>query len=118
MGKVADSATGTPLQNVSITLKNSPRGTLTDPVGKFSIVVDRSVKRITFSITGFHSRSYILSDEPSQELTVLLSKSYTALEDVVVNAKMGKYRNKNNPAVEFIRQVIAHKSRNGPFAIP
>jgi Family of unknown function (DUF5686) len=43
---------------------------------------------------------------------------YTTLEDVVVNAKRGKYRNKNNPAVELIRQVIANKPRNGPGANP
>ena len=41
MGTVADSATGTPLQNVSITLNNSPKGGLTDAAGKFSITVDK-----------------------------------------------------------------------------
>jgi Family of unknown function (DUF5686)/CarboxypepD_reg-like domain len=118
MGKVIDSATRGPLQNVSITLKNSPGGTFTDTAGKFSMIVDKLTKRIIFSITGYHPRTFPLTDEPSQELTVLLSKSYTKLKDVVVNAKKGKYRNKNNPAVELIRQVIANKSRNGPKAIP
>jgi hypothetical protein len=117
-GIVTDSATGTPLQNVSITLNNSPRGGLTDASGKFSIIVDRQVTAITFSFTGYHTVTYILSAEPTQELTILLSKSYTTLEDVVVNAKKGKYRNKNNPAVELIRQVIANKYRNGPGAYP
>ena len=113
-GKVVDSVTRVPLQNVSITLKNSSRGTLTDTSGNFKITVDKSVKRITFSITGYHSRTYAITDQPSQELTVLLSKSYTKLADVVVNAKKGKYKNKNNPAVDLIRLVIANKSRNGP----
>src|SRR5450755_4109776 len=118
MGKVADSATRTPLQNVSIILNNSPKGGLTDAAGKFSITVDKVVKYITFSITGYHSATYFVSGESTQELTILLSKSYTALEDVVVNAKRGKYRNKNNPAVELIRKVIANKPRNGPGANP
>jgi Family of unknown function (DUF5686)/CarboxypepD_reg-like domain len=118
MGKVADSATHAPLQNVSITLKNSPKGGLTDAAGKFSISVDKVVKTITFSITGYHTATYLVSDESTQELTILLSKSYTPLEDVFVNAKRGKYRNKNNPAVELIRQVIANKPRNGPGANP
>jgi hypothetical protein len=118
MGKVVDSATHAPLQNVSITLKNSPKGGLTDAAGKFSMIVDKVVKTITFSITGYHSATYTVSDESTQELTIMLSKSYTTLEDVVVNAKRGKYRNKNNPAVELIRQVIANKSRNGPGANP
>ena len=118
MGTVVDSATRAPLQNVSITLNNSPRGGLTDAAGKFSVSVDKSVTRITFSYTGYHSATYIVSDESTQELAILLSKSYTALKNVVVKAKKGKYKNKNNPAVELIRQVIANKSRNGPGANP
>jgi hypothetical protein len=59
-----------------------------------------------------------VSDESTQERLILLSKSYTTLKNVVVNAKKGKYKNKNNPAVELIRQVIANKSSNGPAAIP
>jgi hypothetical protein len=91
---------GATLQNVSITLNNSPRGGLTDAAGKFSVSVDKSVTRITFSYTGYHPVTYILSDESTRKLTILLSKSYTTLKNVVVNAKKGKYKNKNNPAVD------------------
>jgi hypothetical protein len=115
-GKVLDSATGGPLQNVSITIRNSPRGGLTDADGKFTITVNQSTRELNFSFTGYHAISLLLSDEPIQHITILLSKSYTELEDVFVNAKRGKYTNKNNPAVDLIRQVIAHKSRNGPDA--
>ena len=115
-GKVLDSATLAPLQNVSITAKNSAKGGLTDAEGKFSIRTDQDVRKIVFTITGYHSSTISLTDAPVQEFTVLLSKSYSTLEDVVVNAKKGRYRNKNNPAVELIRQVIANKSRNGPGA--
>lgn len=118
MGKVLDSATLAPLQNVSIIIKNSPRGGLTNADGKFSIMVERSAQFITFSITGYHTETRSLSDEPLQNFTILLSKSYTTLEDVIVNAKIKKYRNKNNPAVDLIRQVIANKSGNGPDAYP
>ena len=115
-GKVLDSATLAPLQNVSITAKNSPKGGLTDAEGKFSIHIDQDVQKIIFTITGYHASTISLTSAHVQGLTVLLSKSYTPLEDVIVNAKKGKYRNKNNPAVELIRQVIANKSRNGPGA--
>jgi hypothetical protein len=115
---VLDSATLLPLQNVSIIIKNSPRGGLTDADGRFSIIADKSAQSITFSFTGYHAESRFLSPEPKQEFTILLSKSYITLEDVIVNAKRGKYHNKNNPAVELIRQVIANKSKNGPEAFP
>ncbi len=113
---MSDSSTHTPLQNVSVTLKNSPRGSLTDAAGKFSITVDKMVKTITFSITGYHTVTYLVSWESQQEMNILLSRSYTALEDVIVSGKRGKYSNKNNPAVELIRHVIANKSINGPRA--
>lgn len=113
-----DSVTRSPLQNVSVTIKSNPSGALTDAAGKFRISTAGRAQRISFSITGYHSVSVALGDEPTQALTVLLSKSYTALDDVVVNAKKQKYRNKNNPAVELIRQVIANKDKNGPGADP
>jgi Family of unknown function (DUF5686)/CarboxypepD_reg-like domain len=118
MGKVLDSATHAPLQNVSVTIKNSTKGGLTDADGKFSITVGKNLQKITLSNTGYHSSTIILTDSAVQELTILLSKSYTTLEDVIFNAKKERYRNKNNPAVELIRQVIANKSKNGPGAYP
>jgi hypothetical protein len=116
MGNVVDSATRIPLQNVSITLNNSHKGGLTDAAGKFTMTIDKLVTRITFSFTGYHSATYNVSDASNQELTILLSKSYATLEEVVVNARKGRYKNKNNPAVELIRHVIANKPRNGPGA--
>ncbi len=118
IGKVLDSATRFPLQNVSIIIKNSPHGGLTDSIGRFSIIAGKNARVISFSITGYHGQTRHLTDEPKQEFTILLSKSYTILGDVNVSAKRGKYRNKNNPAVDLIRLVIANKSINGPGAYP
>ncbi len=118
VGIVLDSVTHAPLQNVSITVKNSPKGGLTDAEGKFSISVDKDAQKITFSFTGYHSATISLATVPRQPMTIFLSKSFTTLEGVIVNAKKGRYRNKNNPAVELIRLVISNKSRNGESAYP
>lgn len=117
-GIVTDSATHTPLPNVSIGIKNSGMGTITNAAGRFRIVVDKGGREINFSTTGYHPSSLALTDDPDQQLEIRLSKAYTELKDVVVKAKRGRYRNKNNPAVELIRQVIANKSKNGPGASP
>jgi Family of unknown function (DUF5686)/CarboxypepD_reg-like domain len=117
-GKVLDSATRSPMQNVSIIIKSSRIGGLTDAEGKFTINANLNAQVITFSYTGYQSKSRSLSNNPKQELTILLSKSYTELEDITINAKRGKYHNKNNPAVDLIRLVIANKSKNGPGSIP
>jgi hypothetical protein len=113
-----DSATHNPLPNVSIGVGNSHTGGLTNAEGRFRISVDQGAREITFTTTSYHAATISLTDEPLQKLTILLSKAYTELKDVVVNGKRGKYRNKNNPAVELIRQVIANKAKNGPGAYP
>src|SRR5258708_11291273 len=56
--------------------------------------------------------------DPERPITVLLAKAYTPLQGVVIKGKRGKYRNKNNPAVELIRKVIANKPYNGPGSPP
>ena len=56
--------------------------------------------------------------QPDRHITVLLAKAYTTLQGVVIKGKRGKYRNKNNPAVELIRKVIANKPYNGPGSPP
>jgi hypothetical protein len=71
-----------------------------------------------FTASGYHPFSLSITNNAEQQFTVLLSKSYTTLADVFVNAGKGKYRNKNNPAVDLIRKVIANKSKNGPGSDP
>jgi Family of unknown function (DUF5686)/CarboxypepD_reg-like domain len=117
-GSVRDSLTQAPLQNVSITVKGGQKGTLSDSNGKFRIVVEKNTKQLLFTTTGYVPQSLLLTDEPEQRLNVLLTKSYATLGAVIVKAKPGKYRNKNNPAVELIREVIANKSKNGPGYSP
>jgi len=111
-----DSTTNTPLQNVSIGIKKSASGTLTDAEGKFRINIDKSAQKLLFTITGYHAFSLALTDDPVQRVKVLLSKDYTLLQDVTFNGKRARYKNKNNPAVDLIRKVIENKSINGPSA--
>lgn len=118
MGTVMDSATHSPLQNVSVCARNTNRCVLTNVDGKFRIGIDKNVRRLTFTNTGYHPSSLPLTDDPEQHLTVFLSESYTTLQGVLVNGKRKRYKNKNNPAVDLIRQVIANKSKNGPGAYP
>lgn len=117
-GTVLDSLSHAPLPNVSVSLSNGGRGSLTDAGGKFRISLPAGVKKIQFSATGYHASFALIHDTSTHPLTILLSKSYTTLKDVVVFGKRGKYRNKDNPAVELIRQVIANKAKNAPIYYP
>jgi hypothetical protein len=114
---VLDSSTRFPLAGVSISLPPTGKGTLTDARGKFRISIDRHAHAIRFSATGYAPLSLPLTDTTIGPLTVFLSVSYANLQAVVINSRK-KYRNKNNPAVELIRQVIAHKEENAPAYYP
>jgi hypothetical protein len=117
VGVVLDSLTLAPLQNVSVSLLGTGKGGLTDAKGRFRIAPDRSVHEIRFSAAGYISVTVRLTDTSAGPLTVLLSVSYTALQQVVIKGR-GRYRNKHNPAVELIREVIAHKEQNAPAFYP
>jgi len=116
-GVVLDSSSHLPLSNVSVLLPATGKGALTDGRGRFRIAVDSRVHEIKFSASGYASVNVVLSDTTVGPLTILLSVSYAALQEVVVNKKR-RYRNKNNPAVELIRKVIAHKGENAPAQYP
>jgi len=117
-----DSLTHSPLQNVSIIIHDNTGGThggvVTNAEGRFRIPVARNIQKITFTSTGYSPLTLPLKHDSLQHFTVLLSKSYTELEGVMVRPKKERYRNKNNPAVDLIRQVIANKASNGPGAYP
>ena len=110
-GTVLDSLSHLPIANVSVALPNGHRGVLTDAAGTFSITSDKPIVKLIVSAMGYQSQTV----PAVGELTIYLSKSFTLLQDVVVRRKL-RYRNKNNPAVELIRKVIANKARNGPGA--
>jgi Family of unknown function (DUF5686)/CarboxypepD_reg-like domain len=113
-GIVVDSLSHTPLSNVSVGIKRGGRGVLTDREGKFTLHTDKNVGQLMVSAVGYQSTIVLLRDFHDQPLTILLPKAYTTLQAFVVRAKPGRYRNKNNPAVELIRKVIENKERNGP----
>jgi len=116
-GTVVDSLTHAPLAGVSVILSNTGKGRLTDAMGKFRIAVGKGTHKILFTATGYSPASLLIPDTPIHPLVITMSVSYTALKDVVIRSKL-KYRNKNNPAVELIRQVIAHKEINAPVFYP
>lgn len=113
---VEDSLSHTTLAHVSVRIHNGNHGVLTDEHGKFSIRIGPNAQKLSFSTSGYQS---LTVDIPAKEepLTIQLSKSYSTLKDVIVTTRRkAKYRNKGNPAVELIREVIAHKPLNAPGA--
>lgn len=111
-GTVTDAVTHLPLQNVSVFFTGA-QGIITDSAGKYRIESDLPVNYIEYSIVGYQSAKRRLSAGTLVVINVELTPSAKNLNNVTVTTnKRAKYRNKNNPAVELIRQVIAHKEDN------
>jgi hypothetical protein len=111
-GMVQDSLTHQPLQNASIRIPNSRHGAISNSQGRFTITVEAATKQVIASAAGYRSATIHLPDTGTVDLLVNLPRSYTTLADVTVTSRYKKYSNKNNPAVDLIRKVIANKSRN------
>ncbi|HEX3384201.1 MAG TPA: DUF5686 family protein, partial [Mucilaginibacter sp.] len=112
-GTVTDARTKEPLPFVTVVFAGSADGISTDDQGKYRIAANDNYTQIKVSFIGY--KTVVMPIEPGKEQTVdiaLSEESHQLSEVVIKSGKKTRYRNKNNPAVELIRQVIAHKEQN------
>jgi len=70
--------------------------------------------RIKVSFIGYKTIYKDITPGITQTINVAMSEDRRELSEVVVKSgKKTRYKNRNNPAVELIRQVIAHKDQTG-----
>ncbi len=113
-GNVHDSISGRPLSNVSILAgrKTLQPKAISDSAGNFHFRADQSNLILQFSLSGFNTVTLSLQGKSIHGLNILMAPGYENLAAVSVTGSTKRYTNKNNPAVELIREVIAHKDRN------
>ena len=111
-GIVVDAKTGDPLPFVSVFLKSTTIGTVTDNQGKYSIETNVPANNIVFSFIGYQTESRTISQGIEQTINISLTLSLITLDEVIVNPARRNYKNKNNPAVELIEKVIDKKDVN------
>ncbi|PVH25030.1 DUF5686 family protein [Sphingobacterium corticibacter] len=86
-------------------------GTSSNERGEFTLQITGPQRKLLVSSVGFDSREVELSNEKEQYEDIFLY-AQNAIEAVSVKPPKVKYSNKNNPAVELIRQVVAHRDEN------
>ncbi len=111
-GTVREGGSKEPMPFVSVAIKGTTSGTTTDVNGNYEISTSEQVNKIQFSFLGFQTVTKTFVTGQNQVIDVVMQDDSKTLEEVVIKPKKEKYRNKNNPAVELIRQVIAHKKQN------
>lgn len=111
-GFVKDATTMKPLAFVSVYFEGS-KGVITGEDGSFSISTQNSsLKTLSFTYTGYDKVSMKITPNKEQTLNIELEPSGPLKEVTVKTRRKGRYRNKNNPAVELIDLVIANKKKN------
>ena len=118
-GIVKDSITGEPLPFVSVYFDGSTIGAMTDDNGTFTLQNNQGYTKLAAASLGYDTKFIDLKPgQKNDNLEVLLKPTAFEISEVVVKPKREKYTRKDNPAVELIKKVIAHKNDNRIEAKP
>jgi hypothetical protein len=113
-GMVKDSLSGAPLQNASISIKGIRGGARSNAEGKFRIPAPEGGHGVDIVVTivGYNQHVIHFDSIPEGEILVPLGRQFKELSHVTVKNKKQRYRNKGNPAVDLIKNVIDNKAKN------
>ncbi|MCR9228664.1 MAG: SusC/RagA family TonB-linked outer membrane protein [Flavobacteriaceae bacterium] len=112
-GAVTDT-NGVPLQGVTVVLKGTTRGTLTDFEGNYAIQVLDSEQVLVFSYLGFTRQEITVGTQST--IHVKLEESVSALDEVVLNA--GYYTVSERERTGSIEKVSAVDIEKQPISNP
>jgi hypothetical protein len=115
-GTVSDALTGEPVSFVSVYLRGTTAGTVTDQKGKYTIETSVNANTLVFSFVGYNTETRKVLPGREQTIDISLTLASIALDEVIVKPVRKAYRNRENPAVELINKVIANKEKNRPEA--
>lgn len=113
-GIVKDSLTQEPLSFVSVYMKGTTTGAMTDDDGRFHIDYTGDSRTLVASSLGYNEQTLRIEPGHINRFTILMSPTSYALSEIVVRPQKEKYSKKNNPAVEFVEKMIANRNENSP----
>lgn len=112
-GKVKDSKHKLAIAYVTVSFKGTSIQTRTDQAGNFKISSSKPQSILQFDFIGYKQLNKTINPGQSQDLDIQMSEESQQLTEVkITSGKAGPYKNKNNPAVELIRNVIERKPFN------
>lgn len=111
-GRITDAVTGEPLPLVAIVFVKTITGTTSDANGNYYLTGKKYSNKVQISCLGYESVEIPILTGQIQTLDFRLNPQTKQLNEIVVKPKKSRYRNKENPAVALINQVIAHKDEN------
>ena len=113
-GTVTDSLTGEPLPYASLMWQGTSSGTKTDLDGRYALPSPRTTGVLEISYMGYDTRRVTVRAGRSGTLNIRLRPSAIDLEEVVIRPGRERYRRRGNPAVDFVKKVIARRDAHDP----
>lgn len=111
-GVITDLVTGETLPYVTVSIPGTTQAVSADDDGRYTIKVPAGQNTIRFNYVGYTPLEREIEPGKDQLINVKMDVDAAMLDDVVINVKRGRYRNRENPAVQLIRKVIEHKEAN------
>ena len=111
-GVVTDSLTNEPIPYLSVFYEGKGVGSITDNDGNYKVETRKGWNKLTFSAARYVTKVVNIIPGVTKNLNVRMRPDDIMLDEVVVKPKREKYSRKNNPAVELMKKVIAHKKNN------
>lgn len=113
-GMVTDSITGEGLPYASLIFQGTTIGASTGEDGSFSFTTPAIDRILQVSYLGYDTKELRLTPGRTNNLKIQLVPSGITLNEVTVKPKKENYSKKDNPAVRFVRQMIASRESNNP----
>ena len=104
--------TNEPIPYLSVFYEGKGVGRITDNDGNYKVETRKGWNKLTFSAVGYVTKVVNIIPGVTKNLNVRMRPDDIMLDEVVVKPKREKYSRKNNPAVELMKKVIAHKKNN------
>ncbi len=111
-GKIIDAETKDPIPFASIIFENAETGTYSDFDGSFMLSNSDNSKKIYINSNEYDPIELNVIVGKTQAIDILMKSKTIKLSEVFIRPKKNQYRNKNNPAVEIIKNVIENKEIN------
>ena len=106
MGEIVNETTGEAIPNVNIRFRGTKIGTTSDENGSYALRVDMQAKaQLIFSAVGYYTQRFDIEPGAMAGLQVAMREKVATLTEVVVAPN-------ENPALELLRQVRAHRPEN------
>lgn len=113
-GYITDSISGEPVSFASVYVKSTGTGTRSDDNGRFILKQPSASTEIVISAIGYVEKSVKYSPGNGAVLQIQLRPTDYQLKEVVVQPKRERYKRKGNPAVDFVKNVMAANEQNDP----